>query len=380
MTAAPAMTSCTRPTPSGRVYNFSAGPAGMPEPVLRQLQEDLWDLRGSGIGIMEHSHRGAIYDAINAEAHEWCRKAGRVPADWEVILMPGGATVQQAYLPFNFLPAGRTADYPDTGIWTTKAISEGRKAAAMLGAHIHVAFEGSRLKYTRVPKDGEMSQTPNAAYLHYCSNNTVFGTRYPTTPVTTAPLVCDASSEYFARPVDWDRHVMLYGGGQKNLGPSGISLVLVKKEFLATANPALPTMMSFAAHAAGESRLNTPPTFGVHAMGLMFRWIAAQGGPEALERAAIDKSGLLYDAIDSSNGFYTGLAERWCRSFMNVSFRLPTPELDARFVKEAAAHGMDGLTGHRDAGGIRASIYSAFPREGCVALAQFMRDFAGRNS
>lgn len=375
------MTTLTRPvaspTLSRRTFNFSAGPACMPEEVLRQVQADLWDLHGSGIGILEHSHRGPIFDRVIDEAVADCRTVGGIPDDYEVLFLQGGATQQFAMLPMNYLPGqpdGATADYLDTGVWAAKAIRE-----AMLIGDVHVGFEGAKIKYEWVPSDAEITQTEGAAYLHYCSNNTVYGTRFLKPPTTSAPLVCDASSEMFARPHDIRRHTMIYAGAQKNLGPSGIVLVIIHKEFLAKAKQGLPSMLSYSDHARAGSRLNTPNTFGIYMMGQMFKWILAQGGTAAIEKRNDAKAKLLYDAIDKSGGFYRGMARPDSRSVMNVTFRLATPELENRFVQEAFAQEMDGLKGHRESGGIRASIYNAFPVEGCRALAQFMADFAAKN-
>lgn len=370
-----ALTSPVTRTASGRVFNFSAGPACLPEEVLKEVQADIWDYRGTGVGILEHSHRAATFDRMLAETFADCREVGAIPNDFDIVFMPGGATQQFGLIPMNWLHPGTTADYADTGVWASKAIAEARIWAKVVNASIHVTFEGSAHRYAHVPSASEMTQSPNAAYFHYCSNNTVYGTRWPEPPVTKAPLICDASSETFARPFDWSKHVMLYAAGQKTLGPSGMVLVVVRKDFVAKTRTDLPSMFDYRAFIAGESRPNTPPAFGIYLMGQMFKWIRAQGGPSGLAAKNAEKAQILYDAIDASGGFYVGLARKDSRSHMNVSFRLATEELSATFAKEAAAHGLDCLKGHKDAGGIRASIYSAFPKAGCVALAQFMREF-----
>jgi phosphoserine aminotransferase len=364
----------SKPKTGKRIFNFSAGPAVMPESVLRQAQDDLWNVAGSGIGILEHSHRGKVFDKIIDEAVADCRAVGSISDDYEVLFLQGGATLQFAMIPMNFLHPGRTADYPDTGVWTSKAIKEARCVGS-----VNVAFEGKACHYDHIPADGELKLTPNAAYLHYCSNNTIYGTQYQAPPRTTAPLICDASSEMFSRPIDVNRHALIYAGAQKNLGPSGTALVIIRKDFLKTAKTGLPTMLSYAAHAEQGSRLNTPPTFGIYLMGLTFKWILAQGGLKEIAKRNEAKAKLLYDAIDGSGGFYRGVARPDSRSLMNVSFRTPSEELDKRLIKESEANDMDGLKGHRDAGGLRASIYNAFPIEGCRALAQLMKDFAARN-
>ncbi|MBX3354691.1 MAG: 3-phosphoserine/phosphohydroxythreonine transaminase [Phycisphaeraceae bacterium] len=359
-----------------RIFNFSAGPACMPEEVLAQLQEDIWSVRGSGIGIMEHSHRGPVYDRIIEEAEADCRAVAGIGDAHHVLFLQGGATLQFAMLPLNFLHPGRIADYPDTGVWATKACKE-----AKLFGKVNVAFDGSKTKYDHTPSANELTLTPDACYLHYCSNNTIYGTRWPEPPKTNAPLVADTSSEMFARPWDFQHHAMVYAGAQKNLGPSGVVLVLLRKDFLETQRKDQPiaTMLDYRKHVENGSRLNTPNTLGIHVMGLTFKWILKHGGLKAIEQRNAEKAGVIYAAIDGSGGFYRGHATRECRSHMNVVFRCPSEDLDKKFVKEAEAAGMDGLKGHRDAGGLRASIYNAFPKAGCEALAQFMAEFAKKN-
>lgn len=379
------MTTATAPTPTskptakpanGRIFNFSAGPAVLPEPVLKQAQQDLWSIAGSGIGILEHSHRGPVFDKVIEEAEADCRTLAGISDDYAVLFLQGGATMQFAMIPMNFLPAGKTADYPDTGVWTTKAIKE-----AKLIGNVNVAFEGKASKYDHVPSDAEIKQTPapGAAYLHYCSNNTIYGTQYKQPPKTSAPLIADSSSDMFSRPIDISKHALIYAGAQKNLGPSGTVLVIIHKEFARTAKQGLPTMLSYQPHMENGSRHNTPPTFGIYLMGQVFKWILGQGGLTAMAKHNEAKAKVIYDAIDASKGFYKGVARPDSRSLMNITFRLPSEELEKKFVKESESQGMDGLKGHRDAGGIRASVYNAFPPEGCKALAQFMKDFAAKN-
>jgi phosphoserine aminotransferase len=368
-------TSMTDSTTTGtRIYNFSAGPAILPEDVLHQAQKDIWNIADSGIGIMEHSHRGPVFDRVIEEAEADCRAIAKISDDYEVLFLQGGATMQFAMIPMSFLGQGMVADYPDTGVWTTKAIKEAKHFGT-----VNVAFDGSACQYDHTPSDDELNLTPNAAYLHYCSNNTIFGTRYNSPPTTDAPLICDASSEMFSRPIDINRHAMVYAGAQKNLGPSGVTLVIIRKDFIERATPDLPSMLSYAKHAKQGSRLNTPPTFGIYIMGQVFKWLLANGGLEGIEQCNNAKAKLLYDAMDHAGGFYTGVSRPECRSVMNVSFRTPSETLDKAFLDEAAKHDMDGLKGHRDAGGLRASIYNAFPHKGCEVLADFMSDFAKRN-
>lgn len=361
---------------SERIFNFSAGPAVLPESVIEQAQQDLWNIHGSGIGIMEHSHRGKIFDRVIEEAEADCRKIASISDDYAVLFLQGGASMQFGQIPMNFLGREQVADYPNTGEWTTKAIKE-----AKLFGRVNVPFDGTADNFRRVPTDADLQGklSSDAVYLHYCSNNTIFGTRYEQPPTTTAPLICDTSSEMFSRPIDVSRYALIYAGAQKNLGPSGVTLVIVRKDFAARANPNVITMMNYNKHIENGSRLNTPPAFGIYIMGLVFKWILAQGGLSVIEERNAHKARLLYDAIDQSGGFYIGHSEPACRSHMNVTFKLKNTELESVFLKEAAQQRMDGLKGHRSTGGVRASIYNAFPAAGCEALAQLMRDFAAKH-
>jgi phosphoserine aminotransferase len=372
-TTAPVVKEKTLPK---RIYNFSAGPAVLPEEVIKQAQQDIWDINGSGIGIMEHSHRGPVFDRVIAEAEKDCRKIADISDDYAVLFLQGGATLQFTMIPMNYLTKDTTADYADTGVWTTKAI----KAAKPFG-NVHLAFEGAKCKYDHTPEDAELSLTDGAAYFHYCTNNTIYGTRYNKPPTTSAPLIADMSSDIFSRPVDINRHALVYAGAQKNLGPSGVTLIIIRKDFMAKANAGTCDMLDYRKHAENSSRLNTPPAFGIYVMGQVFKWILRQGGLAALGKRNDEKARLIYDAIDTSGGggFYRGVSQPRTRSMMNVTFRTPSEALDNAFVAEAAKLDMDGLKGHRDAGGIRASIYNAFPKAGCEGLAQFMREFARKN-
>jgi len=357
-----------------RIYNFSAGPAFLPEEVIRQAQQDIWSIFNSGIGVMEHSHRGKEFTRVLGEAEADCRAVGNISDDYAVLFLQGGATTQFATIPMNFLGPEQTADYPDTGVWTTKAIKE-----AKLFGNVNVAFEGKDCKYDHTPTADELSLTDNAAYLHYCSNNTIFGSRYHTPPQTGAPLICDMSSDIFSRTLDVNAHALIYAGAQKNLGPSGTALIIIRRDFMETGKDGLPIMFDYRKHAASGSCLNTPPAFGIYMMGQVFKWILAQGGIASLEKRNEEKAKLIYDVIDNSGGFYRGISQTACRSMMNVSFRTPSDELDKKFVEETLAQDMSGLKGHRSAGGLRASIYNAFPRKGCETLAEFMNEFAAKN-
>jgi len=365
-------------TAGGRVLNFSPGPATLPEPVLRQLREDIWDLGGTGIGILEHSHRGAAFTRVIDEAEASCRRlagsaGAALGADWAVLFLQGGATQQFAQVPMSFLAAGRTADYLDTGVWTHKAIEHARSFGA-----IHTAFEGAVHGYDHTPSAQEIEASEDPVYTWYCSNNTIAGTAYPSPPPCEALRICDASSDLFSRPLITEGHAMIIAGSQKNLGPAGCTLVLARRDFLAGARDGLPPIFDYRKQDEKGSRLNTPPVFAIHVVGLVCRWIEAQGGLAAMAVRNEAKAAPVYDVLDHGDGWYRGHARPHTRSAMNVTFRTPTPELDARFVQEAASAGFAGLAGHRSVGGLRASMYNAFPAEGCRALASFMRDFAAR--
>lgn len=357
------------------VHNFSAGPAILPAAVLAQVQEELRSFHGSGVSIMEMSHRSAEYEQINREAEESFKRLAGVGAGYRAIFLQGGASTQFAMLPMNCLPAGATADYLMTGAWAEKAYEEAAKIgqARALGS----TRSGG---YRRMPSQAELDLTPDAAYVHLTSNETIQGTQWHAWPdVGARPLVADMSSDIFSRPLDAARFDLIYAGSQKNLGPSGLVVVLVREAFLEHANPTLPTMLRYATHVKNSSLYNTPPTFAVYVLGLVLQWIEELGGLEGMQRRNTYKAAAIYDAIDTSGGFYRGHAEPAARSLMNVTFRLPDESLEQRFVAESLKQGMVGLAGHRSVGGVRASIYNALEPESCIALAQFMREFMGKH-
>ncbi len=358
-------------TAADRILNFSAGPATLPEPVLQQAQQDLWNINESGIGICEHSHRGPVFDNIIHEAVDNCRQVGSIPDDFEILFLQGGATLQFSMLAMNFLGEGQTANYLDTGVWTTKAIKEAKK----LG-NVHLAFDGSMTNYDHCPSEEELTLAKGAAYLHFCSNNTIYGTRFTFVPKSDSPVICDMSSDMFSRSIDWDSYDMVYAGAQKNLGPSGTVLVVLRKTMLDKCSDNLPLMLNYNAIAKKGSMLNTPPTFGIYLMGEVFKWILEEGGLGGIEARNEHKAGMIYHALDSKSDFYTTFARECCRSRMNISFKTKSPELDAMFLEEATKSGMSGLKGHRNLGGLRASIYNAFPEEGCARFAEFLESFA----
>jgi phosphoserine aminotransferase len=360
---------------SDRIFNFSAGPAVLPEQVLREAQQDLWNIAGSGIGILEHSHRGPVFERVRDEAEADCRALAGIPDDYAILFLQGGASTQFFMLPANFLPADGTADYWITGSWSQKAAQE-----AGLYGKVHVAASSEAERFSVIPPTSQGRYSMAPAYVHFTSNNTIFGTQFQAEPEIPAEswLACDASSDAFSRPFDVTRYGLLYAGAQKNLGPAGVTLVIVRRDLLETEVRELPTMVRYATHAEASSLYNTPSTFGIYLMGRVFRWMIQGGGLPEMERRNREKARILYDTLEALP-FYACAAGEGSRSLMNVTFRTPSPEQDKRFVAEAEKAGLSGLKGHRSVGGMRASIYNAFPREGCEALAAFMRDFAARS-
>lgn len=360
---------------SERIFNFSAGPGVVPEPVLRQAQQDLWNIYDSGIGILEHSHRGKIFDRVVEEAEADCRRVGNIPDNYKVLFVQGGASSQCFMVPANYLPQDRTADYFNTGKWAKDSIDE-----AHLYGKVHICGSSEDKKHSYIPSPEETEYSDNPVYVHFTSNNTIFGTEFQTepTPPDGAFLVCDASSNIFSKPIDVTKYGLIYAGGQKNLGPAGTVLVIVREDLLERQARDLPTMLRYSVHAEKGSRYNTPPTFGIYLMGQVFKWILEQGGTEKIQKYNQDKAKVIYDFLESSR-FFTPLVRPDSRSMMNITFRTPSPEIDKVFVDEAAKEGLDGLAGHRSAGGMRASIYNAFPKAGCEAIVQFMKDFESRH-
>jgi phosphoserine aminotransferase len=349
--------------------------------VIRQAQQDLWDVRGSGIGIMEHSHRAKVYDKILAEAIEDCRKVGDVPANYHVLFLTGGATTQNFQVPANILAQTDTADYLTTGYWAEKSAEH----AKMYGT-IHEAWDGRAVKHAYCPSDAEIKWSGKASYVHLCSNNTIYGTQWRNPdgsirlpkPPNGAPLVIDMCSDMYSRPFNVNDFGIVYAGAQKNVGIAGCTVVLIKDELL-TRNPReLPQMLQYRVMAKDESRHNTPPVFAIYMSGLVFKWILKQGGLAAMHKHNVDKAQIIYDVLDKSS-FYKGHARKDSRSLMNITFRCPTEELDTRFIAEATKAGMDQLKGHRSTGGMRASTYNAMPVAGCKALADFMVEFERKN-
>lgn len=355
-----------------RVYNFGAGPAVLPLEVLEEAQRELLDYQGSGMSILEHSHRGKEYDAVHQEAIANIRRLLRLDDDYAVLFLQGGASGQFAMVPMNLLLPGQVADYVHTGAWAEKAIAE-----ASIAGKVHIAADTSTERPARIPCEDELRWTPGAAYVHVTSNETIDGIQWKRFPRTEAPLVADMSSDILSRPLDVRQFGLIYAGAQKNLGPAGTAVVIVRKDLADRCPPSVPKFFRYATHLAANSLYNTPSCFTIYLIMLVTRSLLRQG-LENIFRRNVEKAARLYAAIDGSGGFYRGTASPESRSDMNVTWRLPNEQIEDLFVREASQHGMKGLKGHRSVGGIRASIYNAFPTEGVDALTAFMKDFQQR--
>jgi len=359
----------------GKVYNFNAGPAILPQPVLEQAQQELLDYQGRGMSILEMSHRSKEYEMINSSAEATFKRLLGLGDDYRVLFLQGGASTQFAMLPLNFLPQGAVADYIVAGAWGEKAYEEATK----LG-QAHIAASTQADQYRSNPRADEISLSDAAAYVHITSNETIQGVQWHSWPdVGDRPLVADMSSDILSRPFDAGKFSLIYAGAQKNLGPAGVTVVLVRQSWLDSASKTAPTMLRYATHAKNNSLYNTPPVFAVYMLNLVLDWIEECGGLEAIGERNRHKAATLYAAIDNSAGFYRGHAAPDDRSLMNITFRLPSEELEKKFVAEATAANMIGLAGHRSVGGIRASIYNAMTQEGCAVLANFMGEFARKH-
>jgi phosphoserine aminotransferase len=361
-------------TTTARVFNFSSGPAVMPVSVLEQIQRDLVALPGVGMSILEVSHRSAVFEGVIAKAEADLRELAAIPADYKVLFLQGGASLQFSVVPLNLLTAGATADYIITGTWTDKAAKEAKKVG-----NVNIAATSAADNFSRIPVASELKLTPDAAYVHITSNNTIEGTQWHQLPeVGRVPLVSDASSDVLSRPIDVAKYGLIYAGAQKNLGPAGATIVIIREDLLQRAPKTLHTMLNYSVHAENRSLYNTPPVFAIYGVGLVLQWLRTEGGLQAIGKANERKAAKLYAEIDRS-GFYRPTARKEDRSLMNVTFRLPNEGLEKQFVKESTAVGLDGLKGHRSVGGMRASIYNAFPEEGIDTLVEFMREFERKN-
>ena len=361
-----------------RVFNFSPGPATLPLPVLQEVQQNLLALPGVGASVLEISHRSKTFEEMIAQAEANIRALLNLPEEYHVLFLQGGASLQFSQVPMSFLRGtGRSADYIVTGSWAKRALAEAQREGA-----VRIVWDGKADNYSRVPKRGEYEIDPRAAYVHFTSNETIQGVQFPAEPeVGDVPLVCDASSDFLSRPIDVKRYGLIYAGAQKNVGPAGVTIVIIRQDMLEQVPDDLPTMLNYKVHAEHRSLYNTPPVFAVYVVMLVTRWLLENiGGLEQMHAINRQKAQMLYEAIDRSEGFYRGHAQPDSRSLMNVTWRLPSEELEAQFVKEAKEAGLHELKGHRSVGGIRASIYNAMPIEGVRTLVEFMEHFRQKHA
>jgi len=360
---------------TNKIYNFSAGPAILPVPVLEKAREELLSLGGIGMSVMEISHRSKPFEAILAAAEQGIRDLLSVPENYRILFLQGGATLQFSMIPMNFLGTDDTADYVVTGAWGKKALKEAKRCGTA-----NVIYSSAEHGFKSVPSEAELRFSPGAKYVHYTSNETIEGVEFKyDLDGGGIPVICDASSNILSKPINIRESALIYAGAQKNIGPSGVTLVIIRDDLVAQVPENQHSMLDYRLLAENSSMLNTPNTWGIYLISLVCEWLREQGGVAAMEVKNQEKAAILYDAIDASDGYYTGHAKRAARSLMNVTFRLPSEDLEKQFCSEATAAGLDGLKGHRSVGGIRASIYNAFPREGVTALVDFMQGFARRN-
>jgi phosphoserine aminotransferase len=372
----------TAPTRARRAFNFNAGPAALPLPVLERIREELLDYRGTGMSVMELSHRSPEFEAINNAAEQNLRKLLAIPDDYAVIFLQGGGSMQFTMVPMNLALPGKPVDVLHTGTWTAKAISELKKGPfANLTAH-RIAASTEAAKFTRVPLPHEIKLSADASYTYFCTNNTIEGTQYHALPASAAPLVADMSSDIASRPVDVTQFGLIFAGAQKNLGPSGVTLVIVRKDLAERADNSLPTTLQYRTHIREKSLYHTPPTFAIYTLALVTEWIAGEGGLTGIQKRNEAKAKLLYDTIEASGGFYTCPVEKSSRSLMNVVFRvggspnqIGDENLEKEFARQAAAANLVGTPGHRSVGGMRISLYNAVGQDAVEALAHFMREF-----
>lgn len=357
-----------------RAYNFNAGPSALPLEVLEEAQKELVNYRGTGMSVMELSHRSKTYEAIHNETIALVKELLAVPQDYHVLFLQGGASLQFGMVPLNFLHPGQTADYILTGSWSEKAYQEAQRVG-----EVRIAASTKEENYRRIPRLNEIQINPDAAYVHLTSNNTIFGTQWKEFPDTgNVPLVADMSSDIMSRPIDVSRFSLIYAGAQKNLGPSGVTLVIIRPEMVEKEAKNILHFLKYSTHVKGNSLYNTPPTFAIYMMGLVLKWVKKEGGLAAIAKRNEEKARLIYEVIDQSEGFYKGHAEPSSRSLMNITFRLKSEELEKQFLEEAKEEGFVGLNGHRSVGGCRASLYNGVPLESCQALRDFMLHFMKR--
>ena len=357
-----------------RKFNFAAGPSTLPLEVLKQASEELVEFNNAGLSLMESSHRAKLYDEVHNEAINLIRELLKVPEDYSIGFFQGGASLQFAMIPLNLLKDDEKAQYINTGTWTKKAIAE----AKLLDKNIEVIASSEDTLFDRIPNDIKVDK--DAKYAYIASNNTIYGTQYQELPETDGvPLVVDASSDIFSRPIDWNKVGVLFAGAQKNAGPAGVTIAIVKNSLVTDVPGAVPTLLKYKTQLDANSLYNTPPTFAIYMLGLVMKWLKGQGGVEGIEKLNKEKAALIYDAIDNSEGFYKGHAQKDSRSLMNITFTLKESSLEEKFIEEAAKIDLIALKGHRSIGGMRASVYNAMPLEGAKALADFMKKFMQEN-
>ena len=360
---------------SERVFNFNPGPATLPLPVIQEVQQELLNFKNTGMSILEVSHRGKEYEEVQNETESLLKELLGAPSDYRVLFMGGGASSQFALVPMNLLTPGTEADYIISGIFAEKAYEEATRVGK-----VNIAASTKGTNFDRVPEASEIKLSANPSYVHITSNNTIYGTQWAKFPeLKGVPVVADMSSDILSRSINASQFGLIYAGAQKNLGPSGVTVVILSPEMLAKANPNLPVIFQYGTFVKNNSLYNTPPTFAVYVINLVLKWLKNSGGVAAMEERNKEKAGYVYNAIDNSGGFYKGHAQKGSRSLMNITFRLPSEELENTFASEAKKAGLVGLKGHRSVGGMRASIYNAMPIEGCKTLAELMKGFQKKN-
>jgi len=358
-----------------RIYNFSAGPAILPLDVLKEAKEDFVSYKGTGMSVMEMSHRSKTYDDIIKAAERDIRTLLNIGDDYAVLFLQGGATLQFSMVPLNIMAPNNKADYIVTGSWSKKAVKEAKRVG-----DVNIAASSEESNFNNIPKQEDMKLDAEASYVHFTSNNTIFGTQFSAEPsVGDVPLVCDASSDILHKKIDVNKYGLIYAGAQKNMGPAGVALVIIKKNLLDRAPADLHTYLNYNTHVEKDSMYNTPSTYGIYIIGLVAKWLIGLGGLDVMYKMNLEKAALLYDFMDASDGYFSGTAAKEDRSLMNVTFRLPNEDLEKKLISEAADKGFSGLKGHRSVGGLRASIYNAFPKKGVEDLVEFMKNFKAKN-
>jgi phosphoserine aminotransferase len=358
-----------------RKFNFSAGPAVLPEDVLKEAQENLFMLPGVGMSVLEISHRSKTFDKIIADAKDNLKKLLGIGDDYHLLFLQGGASLQFSMVPLNLMPPVNKADYVVTGSWSKKAVKEAKRVGT-----VNIAASTESENFARIPKQNEIKLDSEAAYVHFTSNNTIYGTQWHSEPeVGKVPLICDASSDILHKKIDINKYALIYAGAQKNMGPSGVTFVIIRKDMVERSQDSLHTMLNYKIHIENDSLYNTPTVFGIYIINLVSKWLLNLGGLDEMYKINKEKAGILYDCIDSSGGFYKGHAHPDSRSLMNITWRLNSEELEKKLIAEATAAGFDGLKGHRSVGGLRASVYNAFPKKGLEELVSFMKDFQKKN-